>query len=275
MATTSTSRSRTTPTSTSRTSRAIWVAAGSLLAVATLAYGTFTAVGLVAFDRDALALTFPADQPVVAIDANNRAGSLTVLGEDRDDVAVEADIVRGLFTPDHDIRVVDGTLQIDSSCPVLANTWCDMDVTVRLPAGVDVTADASGGSIRVEGVTGRLDLDASGGSVRVVDASGPLRLRASGGGIRGSGLRSATVDADSSGGGVRLMFVDEPTTVAASSSGGGVTIVLPETDAAYAVDADSSGGGVRTDVRTDPDSPRSVQADSSGGSVTIRYPEPT
>jgi hypothetical protein len=258
---------------TARTTRAAWLAAGSLLAIATLAYGTFTAVGLLAYDRDEFAVTFPVDEPVDAIDADNDAGSLTVLGENRDDVVVEADIVRGLFSPDHDIRVVDGTLRIDGSCPVLPDTWCDLDITVRMPRDVDVSAEVSGGGIRVEGLTGRLDLDTSGGGVRVVDVSGPLRLSASGGGVTGTALRSDTVDAASSGGGVRLVFAAEPTTVDASSSGGGVTVVLPDTDATYAVDASSSGGGVRTDVRTDPDSDRTIRVSSSGGGVTVRYPE--
>jgi hypothetical protein len=258
---------------TTRTTRAAWLAAGSILAIAALAYGTFTAVGLLAYDREEFALTFTVDQPIGAIAADHEAGSLTVLGENRDDVVVEADIVRGLFSPDHDIRVVDGTLHIASSCPSLANTWCDLDITVRMPGDVDVSADVSGGGIRVEGLTGRLDLDTSGGGVRVVDVSGPLRLSASGGGVTGTALRSDSVDAASSGGGVRLMFAEEPTTVDASSSGGGVTVVLPETEVAYAVDATSSGGGVRTDVRTDPDSDRTVRVSSSGGGVTVRYPQ--
>ena len=108
--------------------------------------------------------------------------------------------------------------------------------------------------------------------MRVEGAVGDLRLRSSGGGITAIGLQSSTADADSSGGGVRLEFVDAPQSVRATSSGGGVTVVIPDTNVSYNVDASSSGGGVSRDVRSDPDSTRTISVHSSGGGVTVQYP---
>jgi hypothetical protein len=105
----------------------------------------------------------------------------------------------------------------------------------------------------------------------VRDVGGVLVLRSSGGGVDGEDLRSVQVDAGSSGGGVRLSFIEPPRAVDVGSSGGGVTVELPS-PYAYDIRASSSGGGVHTsDVRHDPSSGRIIEVSSSGGGVTVRY----
>jgi hypothetical protein len=253
--------------------RALWIVFGSIFAVVTLAYGTYTAVGLVAFARTSTHVVFDAEEirDVTRIDVRSDAGSTRIVGSDRDDIVVDARITYGLQKPDDDTRIEGDTLVVDSSCPALSNTWCNLDYTIYVPRQVAVQARASGGGLRIEGVDGPVDASSSGGGLRVADTGGNLRLDSSGGGVRGERLRSPVVDADSSGGGVRLSFVEAPTTVHADSSGGGITIEVPR-PLAFNIDADSSGGGVDvSEVRHDPTSERTISADSSGGGVTIRY----
>jgi hypothetical protein len=83
--------------------------------------------------------------------------------------------------------------------------------------------------------------------------------------------RSTTVDASSSGGGVRVELVVAPEEVDVEASGGGVTVVFPRTEDSYAVDAGASGGSTQVEVRTDPLADRRIRARSSGGGVTVRY----
>jgi hypothetical protein len=84
-------------------------------------------------------------------------------------------------------------------------------------------------------------------------------------------LTSSAVQAESSGGGVHLSFVQPPTNVDVTSSGGSVTVDLPDTGDFYRVDASASGGSVRNGVRTDPSSARVIHATSSGGGVRVDY----
>jgi hypothetical protein len=253
--------------------RVAWIAAGSVFAVAALAYGTFSVIGLTAYARTSTHVEIDAATAatITTIELHSDAGSAHIVGSDTDRIVVDADITYGLQRPDNDTTIVGDTLVVRSECSAFSNTWCDVDYTIAVPAGVSVRARASGGGLRIEGVDGAIDADSSGGGIRVVGSRGTLRLDSSGGGVRGEDLRSAVVDADSSGGGVHLSFAEPPTTVDVDSSGGGVTVEVPS-PYAFAIDADSSGGGVDVSgVRHDPLSARTITADSSGGGVTIRY----
>jgi hypothetical protein len=250
--------------------RAAWIALGSIFAVATLVYGVFSIVQLLAYAKTSTRTAFVED--VRSIDVRNGAGKTRIVATEDDEVVVEASITYGLQKPDNDARVEGDQLVVRSSCPTFSQ-WCNVSYTVYVPADVDVFVRGSGGGVSVEGITGSIDASSSGGGVRVADASGALRLRSSGGGITGERLRSQTVDASSSGGGVRLAFTAAPRDVDAHSSGGGVTVVVPETPDGYNVQASSSGGSVRTsEVRHDPASDRRIEVSSSGGGVTVRPP---
>ena len=253
--------------------RRTWIGAGAVMAVASLGWGTFQATSLLAFEREKFRTTFSSTEvaAVRAIDIDNAVGSVDLIGSDRNDVAIDGKVIRGLSEPKHTERLNGDTLEIDASCLNLSS-FCSVDYDIQVPRGVSVRVRAAGGGVRVANVSGAQDLDSSGGGVRVEGAVGDLRLRSSGGGITAIGLQSSTADADSSGGGVRLEFIDAPQTVKASSSGGGVTVVIPDTNVSYNVDASSRGGGVSRDVRSDPESSRTISVHSSGGGVTVQYP---
>lgn len=250
--------------------RAAWIALGSIFAVASLVYGAFFIVQLLAYATTSTREVFVED--VRSVDVRNGAGKTRIVATDDDEVVVEASITYGLQKPDNEATIEGDQLVVRSSCPGFSQ-WCNVGYTIYVPADVAVVVRGSGGGVTVEGITGPIDASSSGGGVRVVDVRGPLRLRSSGGGITGERVRSGTVDANSSGGGVRLTFAEPPRDVAVHSSGGGVTVVVPETPEGYNIQASSSGGSVRTsEVRHDPASDRRIEVSSSGGGVTVRPP---
>jgi len=254
--------------------RKTWLAAGSVFAVASLGWGVFQVTGLIAYDKQEFheSLTATAAGPISTIDIDNDTGSVKIIGTDRSDVTINGEVVRGLTAPDHSERVVGTTLEIDATCFPVAN-FCSVDYDIQVPRDVNLKVRAAGGGIRVSNVTGTQDLASSGGGLRVEGAQRDLQLHTSGGGITAIALESGVVDASSSGGNVRLEFVDDPRHVDASSSGGGVTVVIPDDEATYDIQATSSDGSVSRDVRSDPDSNRTIRMHSSAGGVTVRYPD--
>jgi hypothetical protein len=252
-----------------RPARPAWLVLGAIASVVAIAYGSFSAVALLAWDRHTVHRTFSGPVERVEVDAD--AGGVRIVTGPADAATVDLRILRGLTEPDHRASLVDGVLRVHDGCPGLLSSFCDVRATITAPAGVSVVVRASGGGVRIRGVEGSVDVDASGGGVEVDGAAGTLRLRSSGGGITGRDLRSGRVDASSSGGGVHLDLASVPTQVTGRSSGGGVSVLVPPGATAYRVDARSSGGGTRNDVHTDPSSDRTIDVDSSGGGVSVGY----
>jgi hypothetical protein len=252
------------------THRSAWIIGGSIFCVISLAWGVLAVVDLLSFGRDQFERTFTERITIIEIDSD--AGSVRIEGTNASETVVQASLRRGLRGPSHTESLVGDRLVLDSGCPTMLTSLCDVSYTLRVPADVAIVVTSSGGGVQVTDLTGTVDISSSGGGIRATRTSGPLRLRSSGGGITGEALRSANVDASSSGGGVRLGFADAPSSIVVGSSGGGVTVELPNTPETYRLDATSSGGGVSTSVRTDPASTRVIDVHSSGGGVTVRYP---
>ena len=258
-------------TMTSRRGATAWIIGGTALAVLSISWGTFNAVGALAFDRQHFTRTLHGS--VLDISVKNDAGRVHIIAGNRADgnVVVVGKGVRGLTKPEHHESLRDGHLVITSKCPLSLSSICSMNLTVSVPDGAPITLRASGGSAIIDGATAAVDADSSGGGVRVNGARGVLHLTSSGGGVTARGVDSSKVDASSSGGGVKLVFTTPPTDVHVSSSGGGVTIELPNTGDAYRVDVGSSGGSANNQVNTSNTSRRVIDAHSSGGAVTVRY----
>lgn len=157
-------------------------------------------------------------------------------------------------------------------------------IEVEVPRSASAEIDASGGSIEVIGIDGRLRaessggridaeriggdvvLSSSGGGVEVVGVGGSARLRSSGGSISARDVRG-DIDAGSSGGGVRI---DEAGgEVVASSSGGPVKVGFAAGNA-QGGDLHSSGGSV--EARVDASVGLDIDASSSGGSISCDLP---
>lgn len=250
--------------------RRVWMVAGSLVAVAALTFGTLQAVVLVARSEERRHDVITV--PIRHVDIRSGAGGLTILRSPDTSTVLDRRLVRNLTSPRSTFRVDGDRLVVESRCRGFLGGSCRADLTVAVPDGAAVTAQASGGGIRATDVGGPVALRASGGGIDITGGPGPLDLGASGGGIRVQDSLASSVVADASGGGVRLSFIRPPSDVDAASSGGGVTVEVPADATAYRVDARASGGGTRVDIRSDPLGERRIKVRSSGGGVTVRHP---
>ncbi len=248
-----------------------WKAVGGLLAIGTVGWGAFNVVSLVAHEERTEVRTYDAAD-VRVIDVQSSAGSVTIEGAPgRDEITVTAHISDGLRETGERQALVDGTLELRASCPVIGSEWCNVKYTIEAPADVEVRAESDDGRLTVRRVDGPVDLQVDNGSVEVADLPGNLTIGADNGSITGSRLAADTVVADTNNGSVALEFVEPPTTVDARSDNGRVEVVLPETEDFYNLDITTDNGQVSRDIRTDPTSPRRITIRTDNGDVTARY----
>ncbi len=160
----------------------------------------------------------------------------------------------------------------------------DLDVkyTITLPKKFSVTANTSGGNLKVRNVTGEVRCETSGGDVTAESIDGQTILNTSGGGIEanlikgnvkvetsggdiranditgdfkgntsGGNINLNTIDgnvyAETSGGDIDLRVKGENKGISVHTSGGGITIHVKENIAAD-VDASTSGGSVKCEL---------------------------
>jgi hypothetical protein len=262
-----------------------WVLAiGVVLSLVLIAWGALMLVNLLGRTTEERSATLPATGGRLVVSSSG--GAVRVVSADVDDIRVVSRLRYGLSAPR--LRQDSGPdgVHLAASCPWYSS-YCSVDYEVTVPTGMAVRADSSGGSITVRGISGAVETASSGGSITVADSTGGVRARSSGGSVTvsaatgsvdlessggsilGDRLRAGEVHAESSGGGVRLIFAVPPDLVEASSSGGGVEVLLPRVAGGYRVDASSSGGDRVVEVPTDPASAREVSARSSGGDVRV------
>ncbi len=164
---------------------------------------------------------------------------------------------------------------------------CGLDATLWVPPGTGVTlssgggdltvsgldrgADLSsgGGNISVSGVAGKVTVSSGGGDVNAEDLGGTLSFSTDGGNVGGTALSSPGTNIASGGGDVTLTFTAAPRDLEIRSDGGNVTVVLPRTQAGYAVTTNSDGGNASVSVDRNSGSPYHVDAESGGGNITI------
>lgn len=273
----------------STASRRIWLTAGAAVGLFALAGGALAGLDVLAAERRTETLDLPDLAGVRRVRVEGDGGSVTVTGTDERTITGTVELRSGVRRAGHAERIEGDTLVLRSSCPALFSVVCHVRFDLRIPKGMELEADVSGGGVSARGLTGRVSIDSSGGGITLTDVTGDADLDSSGGGITVSGgsgrvlaessggsvrLRdseAATVDLRSSGGGITASFRRAPQDVRADSSGGDVTVELPDGPEPYRVDAESSGGSSEVRVRTAPDGERAVTAHSSGGDVTVRY----
>jgi DUF4097 and DUF4098 domain-containing protein YvlB len=263
------------------------LAFGSTVTVLMIGAGAYTLAATAARETTTKNVNFA---NVKTIRLDSAAGNVTVRGGSGTSVTGTRKEVRSFTKPSIRETLTDnGILILRNRCSSFMNVNCEVNYTLNAPKGVRIEGDTSGGSIKVVGVAGDVDLSAdaggitventsgslhlesSAGSVRVDAASGPLDLSSSAGGVTVTNATSETVKADSSAGSIKLTFVSEPMIVDADSSAGGVHIVVPQGSSAYAVDASTSAGDTTINVKTDPSSKRTIKVRSSAGNVSVRY----
>jgi DUF4097 and DUF4098 domain-containing protein YvlB len=146
-------------------------------------------------------------------------------------------------------------------------SWHAPQVTVEVPAQLDLTAKTADGALKIDGVQGNVELHTSDGAVSVDNVSGVVRLTASDGAIHMHNLagtlesrssdgpveisgRLNAVQVHTSDGGLDLTLADGSNLTAPSrvdSSDGSVRIHLPH-NLAVDLDVHTSDGSIKTDI---------------------------
>lgn len=233
--------------------RIVWRLIASVVTVVTLLWSTTTVVSLLAFDRDEAHLVVRDAIKRVVVDATG--GSVTIRGAETSGAVVDTRITRGLFSPRHRERVVDGELRVTQSCPILQIVICSVRTTMSVPRGVAVVVHATSGIVRLVGLSGSIDASSTAG------------------GITATGLTALTVNARTSAGGLDLRFDRAPESVDARSTAGGITIVVPRDDTIYRVITQTTAGSVSQNIRTGPDGDHTIDATATAGAIRIVYPD--
>jgi putative adhesin len=141
-------------------------------------------------------------------------------------------------------------------------------ITARNVKG-DVAGNTSGGGIRLESIEGMVDAHTSGGGVTATSVKGDIDASTSGGSVTLTGI-DGKIRASTSGGGVNCELVGENRGISASTSGGGIRLTLPRNTAGL-VDAATSGGSISSDfpVTTTRFSDHRLNGSINGGGETI------
>ena len=251
-----------------------WLVIACLAAVPLLGFGVIQAASTVAHEeRTEVTSIDTAD--VTALDVDNDAGSVTVVGvEDSDAVVVRAQISDGLRETGHRVVRRDGQLFVRGSCPIFGSEWCSVDYTVEVPADMHVDVDGRDG-VNVSDVAGGLVAASDAGAVELVRIGGDVTAQSDQGRIDARELTASRVDARADQGRVTLEFAESPQQIVAEADQGSIDIVLPDDeDVFYVVETDADQGSVRYRVRQNPRSDRSITAKADQGSITIRYATP-
>jgi DUF4097 and DUF4098 domain-containing protein YvlB len=194
-----------------------------------------------------------------------------VVGEQRDDVQVDAKRSFNLKKPKLVEQVRDGKLVLDGDCgfwgDVGAASDCSTSFEVHVPETTPVTVKGSSGGLDASNLRAPLELASHSGDVTAQDVEGPLRLSTDAGDIRVDGFRGNTVTALTSSGDVEVNARAIPGHVTATSSAGDVTVVVPQ--AVYDVDAASSAGDEQVDVDQSRSAARRIEARTAAGDVRV------
>lgn len=255
-----------------RPNRAGWMVVGGVLAALGILWGTVNLVAQLAHEESNRTTTFPAaDISELVVDSD--AGLVEVTGADAgaDTIIVRAHITEGLVRPTDRQEVVNGRLELTTTCPRGPFGHCNIAYRVSLPADRAVTIQADDGDVRVTNVDGLVRVENDNGSITLADIGGDLTVTNDHGRIEASGLRSATVDAENDNGGIALSFAVAPQTVTVRNDNGPVTVEVPDDDAFYAVELHSDNGDTTADIRTDPSSDRRIEVSTRNADVRVRY----
>jgi hypothetical protein len=255
-----------------RGSRWAWRVVGSAVAILVVAWAGLQAVELLAHDQETVTTTLAAGG-VAVLQVDNDAGSVRVVGTDRDEVVVTARVSHGLRSPDHAARQDGDTAVVTADCPVMFSGWCDVDFVIEVPRAARIVVEADD-RVVTRGTTGPVEASSDDGGIDVESATGVLDLRSDNGRIVARDVRATEVHARSDNGDVEVELGVAPDVVDAESDNGDVEVVVPDGTGPYAVSSSTDNGSASTDVRTDPDAARRVRIVSDNGDVTVRYRTP-
>lgn len=208
---------------------------------------------------------------VSALEARNSAGSTTITGSSRSDVALTADVVDGLFSADHRHELRADRLRVTGGCRWAFATHCRVDHHLQVPEGFLVEARNRHGDLTLAHLSGPVRTDVRFGALRGDDLHGAVEIDHGFGRVELDGIESQRVSITQRFGEVTVAFVDAPEEIVLDLRFGDAVIELPDDGGAYDVRASSSFGERDIRVRTDASSNRTIRVDHEFGDVTIRY----
>lgn len=184
-------------------------------------------------------------QPVTAVKVVNGVGGVTVHAGTSSRILIHRVIDYHSSTPPQPGQAVqDGTLVLTANC---ANCGIGYDLTV--PSSIGVTINDSLGVIALDGV------------------AGPVSVTSASGQVKGTNLRAAKVDVQTSAGAIDLAFSAAPAQVTAHSKAGAVFVEVP--GGPYAVDATVKVGAVHVNVANSPTAANRLTLTADVGAVTV------
>lgn len=249
--------------------RTWWRVLGSIAAVLLLAFCTLQLVSLFGRSTETVRRTVPVDG-VRAFDVAADSGDVTIVGTDRDDIAIVARVSHGLWRTRVRIIERDGVVSTSTECPALSN-HCSVRYTIEVPREMVVNVDADNGSVRARGLTRKAVLTSGNGDVLAESLAGTARLGSDNGSVEARGMTTTAIEASSGNGDVVVELREPPEQVVAESDNGSVEVVLPDTPHAYDLDLSTDNGERFGQIRTDPASDRHLVIRSDNGDVTVGY----
>lgn len=249
----------------------IWLVLGSILVIPMLAQSTYQVVELLAHERETVTSTVEGEG-IAAIEVDNRAGPVQVLGTDGDDITVRAEVSHGLRRTERTLQVDGDRLVVRSSCPNFGSSHCAASYRIEVPRHLAADVRSSDGRLDVRDVGGPVAAHSGNGAVEVAGAGEAVEASSRNGRVEVTGFRGSHVSASSRNGAVRVVAQVSPRQVDASSRNGDVEVMVRrEEGVAYAVDLSTRNGEQRNEVASDPASDRRIALSSGNGSVTTRY----
>lgn len=134
---------------------------------------------------------------------------------------------------------------------------------IRLPRNYNAKISTSGGDIKLEDLSGRIELGSSGGDIVIKNTNGNTVISTSGGEVNLDNT-TGSLDLKTSGGDIKATGFNGD--VSAYTSGGGITL----RGGNGKIDASTSGGDVNLDYTGQN---MGIHLETSGGNITLKLPQ--
>jgi hypothetical protein len=149
--------------------------------------------------------------------------------------------------------------------------YCEAQVTIAVPADVDLRLNTDSGRVRISGIGGTVRLDLDSADLDLSGIRGPLWAKLDSGRLSARDLASSSVEITMDSGDIELQFDSAPVAVRTRTDSGQIVIAVPPGTGPYGVRTDTDSGQTRVDVTTGVSAQHQIDASTDSGDITIRY----
>lgn len=167
------------------------------------------------------------------------------------------------------VDISDDGSKIAVDCAYRKGGICDIDLELRIPAGLMLDIDGAAGEVVLSDVDAQTSVSTSAGSVIARGSVGTLDITTRFGDVDITDAVVSAVEVDTTFGQVALDSRLPPDSVRVQNLQGDSMIELPAAEF-YDVEATSEKGDADIDVIDDPSSPRSVSITSEEGQISVQ-----